>query len=84
MNLVTEHHPSPARAARCDGGVELHLTEPAVMLAMAHWLIELGATEVEVHPDGMHLKQFDMGEWLSGHPRLPAGTGGDTLAHAYR
>ena len=65
MNLTTEHHPTPARAARCDGGVELHLTEPAVMLAMAHWLIDHGATEVEVHPDGMHLKQFDMGEWLS-------------------
>ncbi len=46
MNLVTEHHSSPARAARCDGGVERHLTEPAVMLAMAHWLIELGAASL--------------------------------------
>ena len=65
MELVTEHHPTPTRAARCDGGVERHLTEPAVMLAMAHWLIDHGATDVEIHPDGMHLKQLDMGEWLS-------------------
>ena len=65
MNLVTEHHPTPARAIHCESGVELHLTEPAVMLAMAHWLIDHGATDVKVHPDGMHLKQFDMGEWLS-------------------
>jgi hypothetical protein len=65
MGLATEHRPTPARASRCDGGVELHLTEPAVMLAMAHWLIGHGATDVEIHPDGMHLKQLDMGEWLS-------------------
>jgi hypothetical protein len=54
MDLVTEHRPTTARAARCDGGVERHLTEPAIMLAMAHWLIDHGATEVEIHPDGIH------------------------------
>ena len=35
------------------------------MLAMAHWLIGRGATAVEIHPDGIHLKQLNMGGWLS-------------------
>ena len=39
-----------ARAACRDGGVELHLTESAVMTAMARWLIDHGATDVEVYP----------------------------------
>ena len=34
------------------------------MLAMAEWMFGLGATEVKIHPDGMHLKGFDVRGWL--------------------
>ncbi len=37
MNLTTEYHPTPARAVQCDGGVELHVIEPTVMMAMTQW-----------------------------------------------
>ena len=30
------------------------------MLAMAEWLFDQGAGEVAIHPDGMHLKDFDL------------------------
>lgn len=30
------------------------------MLAMAEWLFSLGATDVAIHPDGMHMKGFDI------------------------
>ncbi len=34
------------------------------MLAMAEWMFGQGAIEVEIHPDGMHLKGFDVRGWL--------------------
>ena len=44
--------------------MELLLTEPAVMLAVAQWMFERGAARVCIHPDGMHTKQFDLAGWL--------------------
>ncbi len=38
------------------------------MLAMAEWIFEQGATDVEIHPDGMHLKGFDIRGWLEAEP----------------
>ena len=65
MTFLTEHTPpSDDRAARCEGPVELHLMEAAVMLAMAEWIFSQGAITVEIHPDGMHLRGFDVRGWL--------------------
>ncbi len=64
MTLITERSPPPTRVGKCDGPFEHHLLEAAVMLAMAEWMFGQGATEVEIHPDGMHLKGFDVRGWL--------------------
>jgi len=42
------------------------MPEAAVMLAVAEWLFSRGATEVRAHPDGLHMKDFDMPGWLEG------------------
>ena len=34
------------------------------MLAVAQWLFEEGALRVLIHPDGMHVKDFDLASWL--------------------
>ena len=63
--FVTERTPpSVKRADGCGGGPDLILTEAAVMLATAMWAFERGASTVDVHPDGMHVKQFDVAGWL--------------------
>ena len=36
------------------------------MLAMAEWLFGQGAAEVRIHPDGMHMKCFNIPAWLVG------------------
>ena len=52
--------PPPNRAGKCDGEKEQHLTEAAVMIAFATYLLENGAATVEVHPDGEHGKRHDI------------------------
>ena len=64
MTFVTERMPPDGRVSRCDGPLERHLTEAAVMLAVAQWLFASGAGAVQVHPDGVHAKHFDMRGWL--------------------
>ena len=64
MTFVTERMPPDGRVSRCDGPLERHLTEAAVMLAVAQWLFASGAGTVQVHPDGVHAKHFDMRGWL--------------------
>jgi hypothetical protein len=50
-----------------EGGYEIRLTEAAVMLAMAMYLLNRGKVgHVSVHPDGEHAKKFQIGEWLRG------------------
>ena len=64
MKFVTERDPTEKRACKCDGPKELVLSEPAVMLAVAQWMFKRGAVRVCIHPDGQHLKQFDIARWL--------------------
>ena len=64
MKFITEKPPPKGRAEKCEGLLEEHLYEAAVMLAMVRWLFDLGATKVCVHPDGMHAKQFNICNWL--------------------
>ena len=66
MAFVTEREPTEKRASKCEGTKELVLSEPAVMLAVAQWMFELGAARVCIHPDGMHTRQFDIARWLQG------------------
>jgi hypothetical protein len=47
-----------------DNGFEQHLPEAAVMVAFAMHLYERGAVRVEIHPDGEHIKRFDLLECL--------------------
>lgn len=65
MNLVTQRPPPANRVGRHVGDHEFYLSEAAVMLAMAQWLFGQGATEVRIHPDGMHMKGFDIPAWLT-------------------
>ena len=65
VGLVTDREPPARRASHCDGPLERHLSEAGVMLAVAEWMFGLGAEAVEIHPDGMHVKQFDMCGWLA-------------------
>lgn len=60
MTYVTERTPPPNRRGKVDGELERHLTEGAIMIALAEWLFDQGASDVTVHPDGMHLKTFDI------------------------
>ena len=64
VRLVTDREPPARRASHCDGPLERHLSEAGVMLAVAEWMFGLGAEAVEIHPDGMHVKQFDMCGWF--------------------
>ena len=34
------------------------------MLAVTRWLFEQGALRVSIHPDGMHVRDFDVAGWL--------------------
>lgn len=64
MKFVTKHNAPANRAGSHSGDSELHLSEAAVMLAVADWLFSKGAVDVRVHPDGLHMKGFDMPKWL--------------------
>jgi hypothetical protein len=64
-DLVKEIAPPPNRVGKCEGGLEHHLPEGAVMIAYAmHLLRTTAADEVLVHPDGEHGKRFDFAGWL--------------------
>jgi hypothetical protein len=47
--------------------MERYLTEGAVMIAFAIYLLDTGATAVNLHPDGEHGKQYDPKASLAEH-----------------
>lgn len=64
-DLVTALEPPPNRVGKASGAHEHHLYEGAVMVAYAMHLIRAeGASDVRIHPDGEHGKQFDFAAWL--------------------
>jgi hypothetical protein len=64
--LTSTHHTPEKRAAFAVGGQELRLTEAAVMLAVAQYLMSGAETAVvSIHPDGQLAKQFNIPEWLA-------------------
>jgi hypothetical protein len=64
-DLVAALAPPPNRALKCDGPLERHLFEGAVMVSFAMHLLRTEPTEsVSIHPDGEHGKQFDFRDWL--------------------
>ena len=67
MEFVFERPPpSEKRAAKLHKGQshEVVLPEAGVMLAVAFWLFQSGASRVLIHPDGQHVAQFDIAAWL--------------------
>lgn len=64
INLWIDKEPAPRRIDHCLDDMERHLKEPAVQLAVANWLLEEGASHVSIHPDGLHMPQFPMEDWL--------------------
>jgi hypothetical protein len=61
MHLYIDlREPPPKRCSFCHDGHEKHLTEGAVMIAFAVYLLEQGASTVELHPDGEHGKRHDL------------------------
>ena len=62
--FVVECTPPEGRASSCDDPLERHLPEAAVILAVTRWLFEQGALHVTIHPDGMHVRDFDVAGWL--------------------
>jgi hypothetical protein len=68
MRYITiNNEPPEKRRAYCEGGSEHHLTEGAIIVAFAMHLLDNGATEVRLHPDGEHAKRFDLKASLSEH-----------------
>jgi hypothetical protein len=51
-DLITRLEAPPKRAAHCEGGIEHHLTEGAVMLAFAMHLLHTaaGIEAIAIHP----------------------------------
>jgi hypothetical protein len=68
-DLIRLHTAPPNRASDCDGGIEHHLTEGAVMVAFAMHLLRTvpDLKHVAIHPDGEHGKRFDFKGWLEKH-----------------
>lgn len=64
MKFSQFRNPPPNRQGFCDGNQECHLTEAAVMIAFAFYLLKQGATQVDIHPDGEHGKAFDIKQFL--------------------
>lgn len=66
-DLIVELDPPTNRRSKCNGHVERHLTEAAVMLAYGLHLLETvkQLDTVELHPDGEHAKRFEIAKWLS-------------------
>ncbi len=65
MDYVTRHEPPETRRAKAQGGIEERLTEAAVMLAMASYILDSASeATVSIYPDGEHAKRFDIPAWL--------------------
>jgi len=64
--LVDVREPPRNRVGFCEGGLEHHLTEGAVMVAFAMHLLRTvpDLKHVAVHPDGEHGKRFDFKSWF--------------------
>jgi hypothetical protein len=61
------------------------MTEAAVMIAFALHLIDGGATDVEIHPDGEHGKKFDIKACLESNGfQLTEGIGSTDYGGRYR
>ena len=56
MKYVTERKPAHHRADKCNDAMEKHFYEPAIMLAIANWMLGQKAEKVSIFPDGMHAK----------------------------
>jgi hypothetical protein len=68
-----------------DGEQEEHLPEAGVMLAYAMHLFDLGATHVEIRPDGEHGNRFDIRSWLESDGfRLVKPVGATTYCGTYK
>jgi hypothetical protein len=64
-DLISECAPPPNRRGKHDGENEHRFYEGAVMAAYAMHLLRTEApSQVAIHPDGMHGKQFDFLAWL--------------------
>lgn len=64
---ITLREPPMKRKAHCVDGIEHNLSEGAVMVAFGMYLLEQGATEIRLHPDGEHLKRYDPRAALQQH-----------------
>ena len=86
-DLITRLGAPPNRLAGCEGGIEHHLTEGAVMLAFAMHLLRTvpGVTEIAIHPDGEHGKRFEFVDRLGklGFRKI-SGTGKTSYGGTYR
>ena len=65
--FLTEHSPPEKRRKYCDQGIELKLSEGAVQLAFALYLLDHpeGGSKAEIFPDGEHAKRFDIPGFLA-------------------
>jgi hypothetical protein len=64
-DLIAALPPPPNRLLKCDGLLEHHLFEGAVMVSFAmHLMRTHPVNSVSIHPDGEHGKQFDFRGWL--------------------
>lgn len=59
-SYIDLREPPPNRCSFCHDGQEKHLTEGAVMIAFAMYLLDQGASTVELHRDGEHGKRHDL------------------------
>jgi hypothetical protein len=79
-DLITELAPPPNRRGKATEEREHRFYEGAVMIAYAmHLLRTENTTEVHIHPDGMHGKQFDFAGWLKRQGFQPVSRSGKTL-----
>ena len=78
-DLVTPRLPPPNRLGKASDVHEHHLYEGAVMLDALHLLRTLKITEVHIHPDGEHGKQFAFADWLPRYGFARASSTGNTI-----
>jgi len=65
-DLITKKIPPQKRINKTDGEFERVMPEAAIMLAFAFYIFQQNGNigEVKIHPDGEHIKQFDIRNWL--------------------
>jgi hypothetical protein len=79
-DLIAELAPPQNRRGKTPEEREHRFYEGAVMVAYAmHLLRTERFTEVHIHPDGMHGKQFDFATWLKRQGFEPVSRSGKTL-----